>query len=101
MYAEKKRLIAIRHEHPFDIFGLAQRARVAPDIVYRMLLDEPVPREYAIRVLEQLSREIGLLQALLQAESANVQFFQALPSSLVQFRLLPESVERAVGGQGC
>jgi hypothetical protein len=55
----KIKFIELRHEHRFEIFGLAEQARVHPEVVYRMLLGERVPRDYAVMVLVTLSRLTG------------------------------------------
>jgi hypothetical protein len=55
----KKRFVELRNEHHFEIFGLAEQAQVHPEVVYRMLLGERVPRDYAVMVLMALSRLTG------------------------------------------
>ncbi len=41
----------LRNRHHFDIEALATSALVTPDIVVRILINDPVPREYAMLVL--------------------------------------------------
>jgi len=64
MTTGKQKFDDIRAQHPFDIMDLAAKALVHPDVVYRMLLDEPVPREYATMVLAVLSQETGNVYTL-------------------------------------
>jgi hypothetical protein len=60
MNIDKQKFIIIRQKHHFNILELAEQAQVAPDIVYHMLLEDPVPRDSAIRVLDRLSEQTGV-----------------------------------------
>lgn len=51
----KPNFITLRDRHHFDITELAQAALVHTETVYRMLLGEPVPRDFAIAVLVAFS----------------------------------------------
>ena len=60
----KPTFIQLRDQCHFDILGLAQQAAVHPEIVYRMLLHEPVPRDSAVKVLNAYSEHAGAIYTL-------------------------------------
>ncbi len=53
------KLIEVRARHHFDILALAHKARVPEEVVYHMLIDEPVMRSHAEAVLAALSKQCG------------------------------------------
>lgn len=55
----KMTFLQLRSRHHFDIPTLAQITAVHPFIIYRMLLNEPVPRSAAALVLEVLAEGHG------------------------------------------
>jgi hypothetical protein len=61
---DKKKFIDLRSQHHFEITLLAEKAMVQPEIVYHMLLGNPVPRDYAIMVLNALSQQTGSIYTL-------------------------------------
>ncbi len=42
---------ALRNKHWFDVVTLAEKAMLPPNVVIAMILNEPVPREAAVKVL--------------------------------------------------
>ena len=50
---------SLRNKHWFNADDLAAKACMAPDVILRMILNEPVPRDYAVLVLVAYNEQFG------------------------------------------
>ncbi len=71
--------LQLRERYGLNIVNLAERAKVAPDIVYAMMMQEPVEPEEAESVLAVISALTGQTYTL---ETVQVTVYPPLPPEL-------------------
>src|SRR5690349_15644341 len=57
--AKKATFRSLRNKHWFDASLLAEKARMASEMVVRLILNDPVPRDYAIMILKAYNEQFG------------------------------------------